>query len=69
MLRIFVFSVTLNSVSARKTSKDVSETIVNCHDSTMKIFYKRAEFEKEDKCISSSSSKDQECQPYYNHKR
>ena len=49
MLRIFVFSVTLNPVSARKTRKDVSETIVNCDDSTMTIFYKRAEFEKEDK--------------------
>ena len=69
MLRIFVFSVALNSVSGRKKSKDVSDTIVNCDDSSMKIFYKRAEFEKEDKCILSSSSKDQECQPYYNHKR
>ena len=69
MLRIIVFTVTIYSVYTRKIRNDITETSVNCDDSNMKIFYKTAEYEKRDKCIVSSSSKDEECQPHYNHKR
>ena len=68
-MRIVIFTVTLYSVYARKRRNDNPDTIVNCDDSNMKIFFKTAEYEKRDKCIVSSSSKDEECQPYYNHNR
>ena len=69
IMRIVIFTVTLYSVYARKRRNDNPDTIVNCDDSNMKIFFKTAEYEKRDKCIVSSSSKDEECQPYYNHNR